>query len=127
MPLANERDMRAWHAANVTPRRKQAEMRAPQPTDVDLDSLNWRERKDRAQALSEEQKLKERQGELVERSVVLATWASLVAAFRARMVSLPSKLAPQVAAPGKVRQAEELIETAVHEALAEVAGDGLPD
>jgi phage terminase Nu1 subunit (DNA packaging protein) len=144
MPLTSEAKVREWHAANVRTRRKQSEMgglRAvpisqlakdevasyrPLETPVDLDGLNWRERKDRAQALSEEQKLAERKGELVERSVVLATWSTLVSAFRARMRAIPSKTAPQIAVPGKVKQAVDILEREIDEALAEVAGDGLP-
>ena len=129
MPLASEKAIRAWHAANVVTRRKPAEMQ-PKGTgkgDAEPDApRNWRERKDRALALSEELKLAERRGELIEREVVRATWAGLVASFRARMLAIPSKVAPQIAVPGKVQQAEELLAAAVHEALAEVAGHGLP-
>ncbi len=127
MPLKSAKAVRDWHAANVTPTKRKPPAKPPADDDAGTDTpRNWRERKDRALALSEELKLAERRGELVERDVVKTTWAGLVASFRARMLAIPSKVAPQIAVPGKVPQAVEILAAAVHEALAEVAGDGLP-
>ena len=131
MPLTSEEAIRAWYAANVVPRRKPAEMAATDTNwDQDDDGTaaprNWRERRDKALALTEELNLAERRGELVDRKVVMATWATLISAFRTRMLAIPSKVAPQVAVPGKAQQAQDMIAAAVHEALAEVSGDGLP-
>jgi hypothetical protein len=65
-------------------------------------------------------------GELLERSEVLAHWQSLVAAFRARMLAIPTKVAPRVATPDKVVACADLIMAEIYEALAEISSDGLP-
>jgi phage terminase Nu1 subunit (DNA packaging protein) len=123
MPLTSEKRVREWHAANVRTRRGAV----PDDDAGVQEPRNWRERRDKALALTEELNLAERKGELIDRKVVMATWGGLVASFRARMLAIPSKVAPQIAGPGKVQHVEDLIAAAVHEALAEVAGDGLPN
>lgn len=64
-------------------------------------------------------------GEYVARRVVLATWAHMVGSFRTRMLAIPNKLAPLVANTA-AGECADLLEREVHEALAEVSGEGLP-
>lgn len=60
-------------------------------------------------------------GELVESDEVEKAWADIVARFRARCLSIASKAAPMVAVEDTVDACSEIIETFVHEALAEIA------
>jgi hypothetical protein len=64
-------------------------------------------------------------GKLLPADKVESAWASLAAAFRARMLSLPSKCAPMAVGAAKVIDAERLIEDAVHDALNELSGGDL--
>jgi phage terminase Nu1 subunit (DNA packaging protein) len=83
-----------------------------------------KERLEAAKAELAEIELAERRGELLSRSNVIELWQRGISAFRARMLAIPSKIAGQFAPPGKLQQAEEALTQAIHEALAEVAGDG---
>lgn len=96
------------------------------PTRGGLEHLSPTDRLAHARWELAELDLATKRGELLDRAVVLATWGGMVASFRTRMLSIPSKVAPQVAIPGKVQMVEDTIAAAVHEALAEVSGDGLP-
>lgn len=60
-------------------------------------------------------------GEQVPVEEVEAAWAELVARFRARMLALPGKAAPMVAIEDVAAVCNDIIETYVHEALAELA------
>lgn len=60
-------------------------------------------------------------GELVECDEVQKTWADIVGRFRARCLAIASKAAPMVAVEETVEACNEIIETFVHEALAEIA------
>jgi hypothetical protein len=48
-------------------------------------------------------------------------WADLVASFRARCLAVPTKAAPMVAVEETTEACHEIIETFIHEALAEIA------
>ena len=85
-----------------------------------------RTRLTKAQADKAEIEAAELARELVRTEDVKLTWGELVAAVRAKLLSLPSKLAPLLAPPGRVAEAQALAETMVHEALSELAGSGLP-
>lgn len=85
-----------------------------------------RTRLTKAQADKAEIEAAELARELVRTEDVKLTWGELVAAVRAKLLSLPSKLAPLLAPPGKIAEAQALAETMVHEALSELAGSGLP-
>jgi phage terminase Nu1 subunit (DNA packaging protein) len=85
-----------------------------------------KERLDAARAEIAEIDLAERRGEVLPHQKVLAHWQKLIAAFRARMLAIPSKIAGQFAPPGKLQQAEDALTAAIYEALAEVSGDGVP-
>jgi phage terminase Nu1 subunit (DNA packaging protein) len=68
--------------------------------------------------------LAERRGEMIRGDAAVAAWERQTAAFRSRMLAIPSKIAGQFAPPGKLQQAEEALTTAIYEALAELVGDG---
>ena len=86
-----------------------------------------RARLTKAQADKTELEVAELRGELVRAPVIGLHWQAMVAAMRAKLLSLPSKVAPQVAGPDSLSRTQELIQASVHEALAEIAGDGFPD
>lgn len=60
-------------------------------------------------------------GELVPVGDAEAAWIDAVARFRARCLGIPSKAAPMVAQEGLPEACHEIIETFIHEALAELA------
>ena len=86
-----------------------------------------RTRLTKAQADKTELEVSELRGELVRAPVIGLHWQAMVAAMRAKLLSLPSKVAPLVAGPDSLSRTQELIQANVHEALAEIAGDGFPN
>lgn len=64
-----------------------------------------------------------RRGELLEVAVVEHEWSDLVAAFRAKMLAVPSKLAPQLTNVADARIVASLIGGEINEALSDLAGD----
>ena len=83
-----------------------------------------RERLEVARAEIAELDLAERRGELLRRDLVLANDQKRISAAKAKFRSIPSAVAGQIAPPGKLQQAEDLIAAAIDQALAELAGDG---
>lgn len=69
--------------------------------------------------------VKELRRELVRVSVVRAAGQSMVAAFRARVLSLPSRLAQVALDATDLAEMQEEATTLVHEALDELSDDGL--
>lgn len=65
------------------------------------------------------------EGDLVPAEEVGAALADMVARFRARCLAIPSKAAPMAAAEERPEAVHEIIETFVHEALAELAQTGV--
>lgn len=60
-------------------------------------------------------------GKLLPADKVESAWAALAAAFRARMLSLPSKCAPMTTGLANVAEVERVIEESVHDALDELS------
>lgn len=79
----------------------------------------------RAQADRAELEARELASELVRADHVAEAWGKHIAAARARLLALPSKLAQRVAPPGAIAQAQAIAQDAIHEALNELAGDGV--
>lgn len=81
------------------------------------------------QTALKEVELGHRRGELVEVSRCAAIWARAAAAIRARLLALPTKMAPMVV--GKpVRETSEVLRRQVHEVLTELSQlkvDDVPD
>jgi len=82
-----------------------------------------KERLDVARAEIAELDLAERRGEVLPAVQVGEGQAKRETRVRARFLAMPSNLAGQIAPPGKIQQVEALLTTAIHEALAELAGD----
>ena len=78
------------------------------------------------QAENEFLKEQENKGALVRAADVLAAWQMKIAATRAQLLSLPRKTAPLAFVSSSVQEIETLTRDAVHEALDELAGSGLP-
>jgi hypothetical protein len=79
-------------------------------------------RKDEAIADRYELEVAQRRGELIPRSEVVAGMSACFARVRAKMLALPSKLAPVVATLGTAAEIQEKINDGVHEALDQLAG-----
>lgn len=86
-----------------------------------------RARLTKAQADKTELEVAELRAELVRVPLVETHWQAMIAAMRARLVGLPSKIAPQVAGPDDLTRVQDMIQAGVYEALAEIAGDAFPD
>jgi hypothetical protein len=64
-------------------------------------------------------------GELAPVEEVEKTWAEIVSRFRQRSLSVAPKAAPMVAVESTVESCHEIIETFIHEALAELASSAV--
>tara|TARA_A200000159_G_scaffold28888_1_gene25530 strand:- start:952 stop:1452 length:501 start_codon:yes stop_codon:yes gene_type:complete len=80
----------------------------------------------KAQADKAELEVSELEGQLIPAQLVQDTWTNFVANARAKLLALPSKIAHQVIALDKYAEAELLIKENVHDALSELAEDGIP-
>lgn len=97
-------------------------------TDGEYD--NQRERLAAAQAEKVEAENAVRRGWLADTRSVLVAWGDLVAAFRAKVLSIPTKLAPQLTNVSDPKLISDRIRAELYAALAELAtGDwvGEPD
>lgn len=65
--------------------------------------------------------LEERQGKLVPIEAVSATWRNVVVLVRARILNLPSKLAPRLLGKRHAAEVETIIRADVYEALEDLA------
>jgi len=80
-----------------------------------------------AQADHEELKVEALQATLLPRDGVLDAWEQLRAAFSARCLALPSKLAPRLAVIHERRKIQDALTAEIREALQELSGFDLPD
>lgn len=94
-------------------------------TDLDLTAERARKAKEEADKL-EMQNAKER-GELLARGDVDAAVVGAFARVRARMIGVPSKVAPLVVSMDNPAEAEGVIRSAVYEALKELADTTVGD
>ncbi|MEO7362130.1 MAG: hypothetical protein ABI120_17505 [Gemmatimonadaceae bacterium] len=81
----------------------------------------------KAQADKTELEVREIRGEVIRLPLVEQHWQTMVAAMRAKLLSLPTKAAGSVASPDKLQAVTDTIQGLVYEALAEIAGDAVPD
>lgn len=95
------------------------------PKGRSLESMTPADRLSHRRAELVELELAERRRELLPAGEVRVALERRLGAFRARSLAIPSKAAPLIAPPGKVQQAEEVLTAHIHEALAELAGDGV--
>lgn len=78
------------------------------------------------QANNEALREAERRGELVSADMVLSAWQEKLTAMRAKLLSMPTKLTPLVISADDTISIESLIRAAIHDALDELSGTGLP-
>ncbi len=79
-----------------------------------------------AQARKAELEVEEMEGNLIPSQLVEDTWNSYVSNARAKLLGLPSRIAHQVITVEKYADAELIIKEQVHEALVELAENGIP-
>jgi len=97
--------------------------------DAEGEPLNLEQQRARlakAQADRQELALRRERCEVLPLDLVASFWQGLVAAARAKLLSMPTRLAPRVVAAKTLPEAEAEIKSQVYEALSELAGDGLP-
>jgi hypothetical protein len=70
--------------------------------------------------------LAERRGETITVDVMVPYMAAIYTRTRARLLALPSAVAPLVAEPGRVAEVQEILRERVYEVLTELAGDVVP-
>src|SRR5439155_13649914 len=104
----------AWRACSLDPRLVRRRRRGQQ--------ADPRERLDAARAALAELDLAERRGEVLRADATLMTWQRNIAAFRAKMLAIPSRIACQIAPPGKLAAVEEILTMVIYEALQELSG-----
>lgn len=90
---------------------------------LDLDVA--RLRKVAGEAALIELEVQKKRGQLVEIDAVASVVGEKFAACRSRLLSLPTKLAPLLAASTDVNETQVLLEQGINEALSELSGDGI--
>lgn len=75
-----------------------------------------------AKARKAEIEVRQMEGELVPASDVSKAWIEMVAHMRAKLLSLPNKLAPQLMGGRTLNEINALLQTTIKEALQELAG-----
>lgn len=81
-------------------------------------------RKTAAEAALAELELAKAREQVIEASEVEKAWADLILSFRAKMLSVPPKMAPVVIVAVNVAEVERLLDDAIREALSELARYG---
>lgn len=85
-----------------------------------------RTRLTKAQADKTELEVAELRGSMIRSSVAVSYWREMVADMRSKLLALPAKLAAAVAQPERAQEAQERAQSLVHDALAEIAREPLP-
>lgn len=80
-----------------------------------------------AQARKAELEVEQLEGNLIPAALVQDTWIDYVANARAKLIALPTRIAHQVLSVDNYAECEQLIKERVHEALDELANDGIPN
>ena len=113
----NTADVAAW-------REEQMFLRAVGDTSQ-LDIDESKRRKLAAEAAMVELDLAKRRGEVIEIDEIVDVIGDDYANLRAKLLSLPTKLAPLVAVVEDMAECKGLIERGIHEALEELTADGI--
>lgn len=82
-----------------------------------LDPQRERAALDRARRLEVELRLREREGELIPAPAVESEWFRLISTFRQRLLALPSRVSPLVAAESDAAKVHGIIEGLLHECM----------
>lgn len=109
-----------WH------RRRTLDDAGVQTTGEILDYEAERARLTKAQADKTELEVAQLKGKLIPVDLVVAAWQLLITNAKARLLGIATKIAPVVIAATGLSEIESAIKALVHEALRELAGDGLP-
>lgn len=72
-------------------------------------------------AIMAEMERRTREGELLERDAVTARWVDITARVKAKLLSVPGKVAPQLIGVKSLDEADSIVKTAIHEALRDLA------
>jgi phage terminase Nu1 subunit (DNA packaging protein) len=80
----------------------------------------------RARRQLAEAELAEQQRRVVDADAVVREWGRLVGTAKQRFLGLPAKVTPMVVGAKSLPEAAALLEREILQALAELAGDGLP-
>lgn len=89
----------------------------------DLNLTEERARLARSQRRRIDLEVAQLEGRLIPAKEVEATWSDLVVNFRARLLGIPTRLAPQLVTMDDRRQIEEVLRTVIYESLKELATD----
>ena len=116
--------MKSWRLARVLKHLKAADRTIAGPCGATADPE--RARLLRARARRAELEVAALQRDLLPSDEVVEAWQQLVAAFRARCLAIPSKLAPQLAVTNERGAVQAVLTAAVREALQELARFDLP-
>ncbi len=74
-----------------------------------------------AQAKNAELDAAEKEGSLITLETMKMMWGNVLAAFRARILSIPSRLTPQITTIRDPKKIDKIVKDALHEALNELA------
>lgn len=80
-----------------------------------------------AQARKAELEVEQLEASLIPAELVKDTWVDYVSNARAKLIALPTRIAHQVLSVDNYAECEQLIKERVHEALDELANDGIPN
>ena len=90
-------------------------------TDTDGEMDRAKLRLTLAQARNAELDADQKEGSLISLDDMKALWGNVLAAFRARILSLPSRLTPQIAGLRDPKKIDKIMKDSLHEALNELA------
>jgi phage terminase Nu1 subunit (DNA packaging protein) len=87
----------------------------------DMDSIEARRRQDIAKAKLMEMEVEEAEGKLIRVEDALKENEKVLIAFRSRILSMPSSIAPSIVTCETIAEAKAMIENACHNALEELS------
>ena len=112
-------DIQKWVPSQMKKLREQAAGRISDKGDYDL--VSERARLAKAQADKTEMEVDVMKKTLLIASDTLREWQNLLSACRAKLLSVPSKCALQIASLKEPKEVERYLKRAIHDALAELA------
>lgn len=90
-------------------------------SDTDSEMERARTRLTSAQADKTELEVEQLRGNLISLDNMKSLWGNVLGAFRARILSIPSRLTPQIATIRDPKKIDKLIKDALHDALNELS------
>ena len=80
-----------------------------------------------AQADDKELDVAQKRGELLPRDIVVVAWQGQKANMKAKLLNIPSKLAPLIVGEDSIEVIKDKAQELIYEALEELSKDGLPN